>query len=129
MKLLKKDTITTAAALVAGSIGANLVYNKATMITNTKLRAAAPLVLGLVLSGQKNKMIQGVGFGMIAAGGQKLVGSFVPGLAGIEADEVIEGIYDDLEGVNGADDVINGPEDVINGFEDEINGMDSDDEF
>lgn len=114
MKFLKKDTITQAGALVAGSLAANVIYNKATMIQNAKLRAAAPLLVGLFLSSQKSKMIAAVGCGMIAAGGQKLVGTFVPGLAGIDADDTIEGVYDEIE-MNGADDVLNGFDDTLNG--------------
>lgn len=113
MKLIKKDTLTASAALVAGGVGAGFVYNKAaSFVQDPKLRAGVPVLLGIVLMGQKSKMIQNVGAGMVTVGGQKLVGSFVPGLAGMDADEVIEGLYD---GVDISGSVINGTDDVING--------------
>ena len=123
-----KETVTNTVALVGGGIGANFIYNKATMVENAKLRAAIPLLAGIGLSMQKNKLMQMAGYGMIATGGQKLVGAFVPALAGFDADEVIEGIYeDDGDGMNGAtingDNVINGPGDDDDDY---MNGSDED---
>ena len=123
-KMFSKDTLTQSAALAAGAIAGSLVFNKLTQIANPKLRAAVPLAVGIFLVGNKNKMLSGLGGGMIAIGGQKLVGSFVPALAGYEADEVIEGVYVDDEGMN-EDDEINGTFDTINAY-DVINGTDED---
>lgn len=115
MKLLKKGAITDAAALAAGGVGAGLVYSKTSgFIKNDKVRAAAPVVLGLFLMGQKGKFVQNAGAGMVAVGSQRLISSFVPGLAGYGEDDVIEGLYDEYQSpVNGA--VINGSE-----FDDEF---------
>lgn len=123
-KMFSKDTLTQSAALAAGAIAGSLVFNKLTQIANPKLRAAVPLAVGIFLVGNKNKMLSGLGGGMIAIGGQKLVGSFVPALAGYEADEVIEGVYVDDEGMN-EDDEISGTFDTINAY-DVINGTDED---
>lgn len=123
-KMFNKDTLTQSAALAAGAIAGSLIFNKLTQITNPKLRAAIPLAAGLFLVGNKNKMMAGLGGGMIAIGGQKLVGQFVPGLAGYDSDEVIEGVYmDDADSMGESDDEINGASDVINGY-DVINGVD-----
>lgn len=123
MKLLKKGIITDAAALAVGGIGAGLVYSKtAGFIKNDKLRAFAPVGVGLLLMSQKGKMVQGAGMGMVAVGAQKLIGAFVPGLAGYGEDDVIEGLYDEYDSVNGS--VLNG--NVVNGVDDGFDdGFDS----
>lgn len=119
-KMLNKDTLTQSAALAAGAIAGSLIFNKLTQIANPKLRAAIPLAAGIFLVGNKNKMLSGLGGGMIAIGGQKLVGTFVPALAGYEADEIIEGVYLDEDSM-GEDEEINGTFDTINAY-DVING-------
>lgn len=115
MKLLKKGIITDAAALAVGGIGAGKVYTmSANFIKNEKVRGVVPVVLGAVLMGQKGKFVQGVGAGMVAVGSQRVVASFIPGLAGYGEDDVIEGLNDYPSPVNGS--VINGGE-----FDDEFN--------
>lgn len=118
---MKKVNIKKAAGkavpLVAGAIGAKLAKNvSGKFIQNDKLRAAVPLVLGIVLAGSKSATMQGIGSGMIAVGGADLVGSFIPGLAGLE-DMDLSGIFGE---------VING--EVING-DDYMNGDGDDDQY
>lgn len=49
-----------------------------------KYSGAVPLVLGVVLAGQKNEILAGAGMGMIADGGVSLVEGLMPGtIAGI----------------------------------------------
>ena len=112
-----KSTVTGALPLIAGGVAANLTKSlSGKFIQNEKLRAAAPLILGILLASTKGKMKE-LSNGMIAVGGANLVGSFVPSLAGIEdidlsgieypvlADD-ISGDYDVINGDN-ADDIIN----------------------
>lgn len=115
MKLLQKNTLTSAAALIAGGLGAKLVYNKAAFIKDPKLRAGLPLLIGLFLSTQKEPMMKNLGFGMIVSGGTSLVGSFVPALSGIDADEVLDGVYEATdENVNYP---LNGEEEFMSEFD------------
>ena len=121
-----------AAGLVGGGVAANVVSSKLlaklTFIPDN-FKPAVPIVLGLFLSTQKNKMLANVGCGMIAVGGAKLIGGFVPSINGItEAD--IAGMYDNIrisdEDITGAGDVLTGAGDVLNGPSDVLNGMDDD---
>lgn len=100
-----KKTIGKAIPAVLGGVGANFVNSfAAKFIQNEKLRAAAPLVLGVVLMSQKSETMKGVGLGMVAVGGSKLVGSFVPALNGVD-DMDLAGIY--LDPLAGSDDEVN----------------------
>ena len=122
--MFKKDTFTKAATLVGGGVVASIVTNKLTMIADTRIRAAVPVALGIFLAGNKNKMIAGLGEGMIAVGGTKLVGSLLPnmGISAIDADEVVEGVYMDENPINATSSMQN--MDVINGYEDDYSDND-----
>lgn len=116
-----------ALTLVAGAVGGAFAINKsAGMIADPKVRAALPLGIGLFLTTMKDKNIQGVGSGMIAIGGQRLVGAFVPALAGTDSDDVIEGVFDEID-IEGLNDTLNGGDDVLNGYiDEEMNGYEGD---
>jgi hypothetical protein len=89
--------------LVAGGVLGNFASNMAgKFIANEKLRTAAVLALGIMLAGTKKT--EAIGNGVIVSAGTKLVGSFVPALAG----------YDDLDFTT-VDGVLAGEEDVLNG--------------
>lgn len=92
LKNVQKN-VQPALGLVGGGIGANLFATKLTFIQNDKMRAGAPILLGLLLMGSKNKMLANAGMGMIAVGGAKLVGTFVPALSGVTESD-INGLYD-----------------------------------
>jgi len=131
--IFKKDTLTSAVALAGGAIVAGMVVKKLTppatgtgtgfTIANEMLRNSIPVVAGIVLLANKNKMISNLGGGMIAAGGQLLAGKAL-GINGAEVDEVIEGVYeeeaDSMAGASAMQNygVINGAEEVINGYDD-----------
>lgn len=102
MKLLGnvKKGVMGAAPIAAGVVGANIIANKLTMISNPKLRAGALVLIGALLSGKKG-MVGGLGTGIMVGGIVKLAGSFVPGIAAIAAGE--DGVYDEI-----AADVLNG---------------------
>ena len=114
--MFKKDTFAKAATLVAGGVVASIVTNKLTMIADTRIRAAIPVLVGIFLSGNKNKMLSGIGDGMVTIGGTKLIGGFLPnmGISAIDADEVVEGVFVDEEPINATSSMAN--MDVINGY-------------
>ena len=122
--MFKKDTFTKAATLVGGGVVASIVTNKLTMIADTRIRAAIPVALGIFLAGNKNKMIAGLGEGMVAVGGTKLVGALLPnmGISAIDADEVVEGVYMDENPINATSSLQN--MDVINGYDDDYSDND-----
>lgn len=105
MKFKMKILTGTALPIVAGAVAAKLVKNMAgKMIKNDKLRAAAPILIGILLAG--NKKTANVGYGMIAVGGADLAGTLVPSLAGIEEMD-LSGLFDELSGDGGYE--MNGP--------------------
>lgn len=122
--MFKKDTFAKAGTLVAGGVVASIVTNKLTMIADARIRAAVPVVVGIILSGNKNKMLSGVGDGMVAVGGTKLIAQLLPniGISAIDADEVVEGVYMDDSPINAASSPAN--MDVINGYDDDFSDND-----
>lgn len=124
----KKGIVKDAAMLVAGGIGAKLVKNLGkkfiTNATMQKFLPALPLVVGVMLSG--NKKMEMIAYGMITTGGDDMVGAFIPSLAGIE-DMDLSGIFGPLDGPlnDGMDgplnDDMNGPlNDDMNGHNDQM---------
>lgn len=122
--MFKKDTFAKAGTLVAGGVVASIVTNKLTMIADARIRAAVPVVVGIILSGNKNKMLSGVGDGMVAVGGTKLIAQLLPniGISAIDADEVVEGVYMDDSPINATTSPSN--MDVINGYDDDFSDND-----
>jgi len=122
--MFKKDTFMKAGTLVAGGAVASIVTNKLTMIADTRIRAAVPVVLGIFLAGNKNKMLSGLGDGMVAVGGTKLVAALLPnmGISAIDADEVVEGVYIDQNPINATSSMQN--MDVINGYDEDYTDAD-----
>lgn len=96
MKLNLKKQLPEVIGIGAGAVGAGFLTSKLP-IANPKIKAAVPLVLGLVLSG-KSGAIGNIGKGMIAAGAQQLASSL--GIGAV--DSTIIGQIDelDLSGVN-----------------------------
>ena len=99
-----KPALTKALPLVAGGLAGNFASNFASrFIGNDKLRGAAILALGLVL--MSNKKTENIGAGVVVSAGTKLVGSFVPALAG----------YDDMTFDSEMTGVVNGQGAVVSG--------------
>lgn len=107
--MIKKITqnLKPALGLTAGAIGANYV-SKFVPIQNEKIKAAAPVLLGLLLmgSGKGKGMVKDVAAGLIAGGGSNLAKTF--GIGTIP-DPIME--LDELD-INGYDDSFPNP---ING--------------
>jgi hypothetical protein len=77
--------VTGALYTIAGAVAAGAVTKFLPVTMNEKLKAAVPVVVGIMLPKYlKGNIGQGVGAGMVAAGGLKLVQSFgiLNGIAG-----------------------------------------------
>lgn len=81
-------------ALIAGAVVASKVAN--IQAVPEKLRAPLPLILGIVLMGNKSPLLKNAGLAMVAVGGTKTLGAFVPQL-GI-SQEMISEDYQIIEG-------------------------------
>jgi hypothetical protein len=69
--------VTSAIYTIAGAVAAGAVAKFLPATMNDKLKAAVPVVVGIMLPKYlKGNIGQGVGAGMVAAGGLKLVQSF-----------------------------------------------------
>jgi hypothetical protein len=69
------------AGVIAGSIAANLVskaVTKAMPESKPTVKALIPLALGIFLATQKNSLVKGAGFGMVAKGGNDLINALLP---------------------------------------------------
>ncbi len=80
-----KKTLSKAAPLIIGGIGAGFVQTAAGKVTtNDKLQAAAPLIIGLIAASAKSEAIKSIGLGLIAVGGANLVKTVFPAIGALE---------------------------------------------
>lgn len=96
MKLNIKKTLPEAAGLAVGGIATGYI-GKFIPIENQKIKSALPLVLGLVLAGQKGAL-GNVGRGMIAVGASNLAAGL--GIGAVSSNIIGEVDLEDLEEVN-----------------------------
>ena len=85
-------------------------------LEDERIKAAVPLLAGFFAAGNKNEVIKGAGYGMMAVGGMSLAAAFIPqigevisepiGATTLEDDEVIF-----LNGVDEDDMYLNAPAD------------------
>jgi hypothetical protein len=78
MALIPKINLKKTGGLVAGGYAAKKVGGLIP-IQNEMAKKAAPLVLGLILSGQRDGFISGAGDGMIAVAGSELIDGLLAG--------------------------------------------------
>ena len=99
MKMNLKNAFSTTVPVVGGAIAAKFAKNlSGKFIQNEQLKAALPLVLGIMLTRQSNASMKHLGYGMIAVGGADLAGTFIPAIKGIE-DMDLSGLFgDDING-------------------------------
>lgn len=119
MKVTK--VLKDAAMLAVGGIGAQVVNSKLTMISNTKLRAAIPILLGAFLASKKGTA--SIGAGMMTVGATNLATQLIPGISGLYGDDMDElnGIYDTEVIAGYQDNVLNGYQDnVLNGLGEDV---------
>ncbi len=90
--------------VIAGAVAANLVakaVDKAMPTGSPVVKALIPVAAGIFLATQKNSLVKGAGFGMVAKGGSSLVDAFLPNM----------GAIDDVFSMNGDDDFLSLPAD------------------
>jgi len=128
MKLPINEVLGVVAGAVAAGFVTKLVNDNLPDV-NKNIKALIPIGAGIFLSGNKNTMLKGVGFGMVAKGGADLASSLIPGIGNVDeiflsapADQSILSLPADMSVLSGDDDFMNGDEDFMNGDEDFMNG-------
>jgi hypothetical protein len=128
MKLPINEVLGVVAGAVAAGFVSKLVNDK---MPNTPgyIKALIPIGAGIFLTGNKNTMLKGVGFGMVAKGGAELASTLIPGIGNVDeiflsapADQSILSLPADQSVLSGDDDFINGDDDFINGDDEFMNG-------
>ena len=85
--MFSKESLVGAAGLGLGSAAAGVVKSKVLATQKPIIQDAAPVLLGLFLSGQKG-IVGSIGKGMIANGVGSLIAKNVPGLGEVMLGEV-----------------------------------------
>ena len=128
IKLPINEVLGVVAGAVAAGFVSKLVNDK---MPNTPgyIKALIPIGAGIFLTGNKNAIIKGAGFGMVAKGGAELASTLIPGIGNIDevflsapADQSILSLPADMSVLSGNDDFINGEDDFINGEDEFMNG-------
>jgi len=128
MKLPINEVLGVVAGAVAAGFVSKLVNDK---MPNTPgyIKALIPIGAGIFLTGNKNAIIKGAGFGMVAKGGAELAGTLIPGIGNIDevflsapADQSILSLPADMSVLSGDDDFMNGDDEFMNGDDEFMNG-------
>jgi hypothetical protein len=128
MKLPINEVLGVVAGAVAAGFVSKLVNDK---MPNTPgyIKALIPIGAGIFLTGNKNAIIKGAGFGMVAKGGAELASTLIPGIGNIDevflsapADQSILSLPADMSVLSGEEDFMNGEEEFMNGEEEFMNG-------
>jgi len=136
MKRMTKGKFPTTQILgvVAGSVAAGFVEKLVTKFMPTSsatVRALVPVAAGVFLAMQKNEIVKGAGFGMVAAGGSALVDAFMPAsVTGV--DDYFMSEMDEFMGLPADQSILSAPADqsILSGFSDrEDDFMNGDEEF
>ncbi len=96
MKLNIKKQLPDVLGLAIGGIATGYI-DKVVPISNAKIKAAVPLILGVLLSGRSG-VIGAAGKGMIAVGATKLAAGF--GIGAVDSTIIGTVTMDDMNGVN-----------------------------
>jgi hypothetical protein len=125
MKLPINEVLGVVAGAVAAGFVSKLVNDKLPNVPGV-VKSLIPVGVGVFLAGNKNTIIKGAGFGMVAKGGADLASTLIPGIGNIDevflsapADQSILSLPADQSVLSGDDDFI--------GQDDEF--MAGDDEF
>jgi len=103
-KMMSKLPLQEVLGVIAGAVAANLVtkaVNKAMPTGSPVIKSLIPVAAGVFLATQKNPLVKGAGFGMVAKGGSALVDAFLPNAVG-QIDDLF---------MNGDDDMLSLPAD------------------
>ena len=136
MKRMTKGKFPTTQILgvVAGSVAAGFVEKLVAKLMPTSsatVRALVPVAAGVFLAMQKNEIVKGAGFGMVAAGGSALVDAFMPAsVTGV--DDYFMSEMDEFMGLPADQSILSAPADqsILSGFSDrEDDFLNGDEEF
>lgn len=127
MKLPINEVLGVVAGAVAAGFVSKLINDK---LPNTPgfVKSLIPIGLGVFMAGNKNAIVKGAGFGMVAKGGADLASTLIPGIGEAEdifmsspADQSILSLPADQSVLSGEDYEFVGEED-----EDDFIGQDDD---
>jgi hypothetical protein len=107
----EKFPTTQILGVVAGSVAAGMVeklVSKFLPTASPTVKALVPVAAGVFLAMQKNAIVKGAGFGMVAAGGSALVNAFMPAGAVGNVDDLF---ISEMDEINAYDDYLNAPAD------------------
>jgi hypothetical protein len=111
--------------VIAGAVAANLVskaVDKAMPTGNATVKALIPVAAGVFLATQKNALVKGAGFGMVAKGGNDLVNALLPKMAGLSnIDDVFLSGDDDFLSLPADQSILSLPADqsILSGMEED----------
>jgi hypothetical protein len=133
MKLPINEVLGVVAGAVAAGFVSKLVNDKLPNVPGV-VKALIPIGAGVFLTGNKNTMLKGIGFGMVAKGGAELASTLIPGIGNVDevflsapADQSILSLPADQSVLSGDNDfMISGDDDFMAGDDDFMAG---DDEF
>ena len=127
MKLPINEVLGVVAGAVAAGFVSKLVNDKLPNVPGV-VKSLIPIGAGIFLTGNKNVMLKGVGFGMVAKGGAELASSLIPGIGNVDdiflsapADQSILSLPADMSVLSGDDDFI-GEDEFMNGDDEFMNG-------
>ena len=123
MKLPINEVLGVVAGAVAAGFVSKLVNDKLPNVPGV-VKSLIPVGVGVFLAGNKNTIIKGAGFGMVAKGGADLASTLIPGIGNIDevflsapADQSILSLPADQSVLSGEEDFMNGEEEFMNGEE------------
>jgi hypothetical protein len=83
MKAPINEILGVVGGAVAAGYVAKLVNDKLPNLNST-VKSLIPIGLGVVLAGNKNTIVRGIGFGMVGKGGADLASAFLPGVGNVD---------------------------------------------
>ena len=121
MKLPINEVLGVVAGAVAAGFVSKLVNDKLPNVPGV-VKSLIPVGVGVFLAGNKNTIIKGAGFGMVAKGGADLASTLIPGIGNIDevflsapADQSILSLPADQSVLSGDDDFIVQDDDFMAG--------------
>ena len=122
-KMMSKLPLQEVLGVIAGAVAANLVtkaVDKAMPTGSPVIKSLIPVAAGVFLATQKNPLVKGAGFGMVAKGGSALVDAFLPNAMG-QVDDLFMNGDDDMLGLPADQSILSLPAD-----QSILSGMDED---
>lgn len=129
MKLPINEVLGVVGGAVAAGFVKNLVEKNLPNVPSA-VQSLIPIGAGIFLAGNKNVILRGVGYGMVAKGGSDLAAAFIPAIGNVDdiflsapADQSILSLPADQSVLSGDDDFISEAEEM-NGEDAEMMGAD-----